>query len=157
MLSIVDDDHELLTAVVVVLQFEKLSLRCSYPHTHAGQRAGLNATGDMHPALKPDLIQSEPTYRLSVLPLCRLLQIETAAAFVSSTEAKLQVHGEYIRELEASLAAEQQRVGQLLGSDLGGLGISTLQQLARIHEDGLRRVRTLLVCDDGYPCRRHSK
>ena len=78
-----------------------------------------------------------------------LPQLVTAAAFVGSTEAKLRVHGEYIKELEASLAAEQLRVKQLLGGDLAALGPPALQQLARIHEDGLRRVRALQVSVQG--------
>ena len=75
--------------------------------------------------------------------------MQRAQEFVAATEAKLAVHGDYIRELEASLAAEQatvtqlQGVKQLLGTDLAGLPSAGLQQLARLHEDGLKRVRAL--------------
>jgi hypothetical protein len=71
--------------------------------------------------------------------------VQRAQEFVAATEAKLAVHGDYIRELEASLAAEQARVKQLLGADLAGLPSAGLQQLARVHEDGLKRVRALQV------------
>jgi len=72
-------------------------------------------------------------------------QVRRGKEFVAATEAKLAVHGEYIRELEASLAAEQARLKQLLGADLAGLPAAALQQLARVHEDGLKRVRALQV------------
>ena len=72
-------------------------------------------------------------------------QVRRGQEFVAATEAKLAVHGEYIRELEASLAAEQARVKQLLGADLVGLPAAGLQQLGRVHEEGLKRVRALQV------------
>lgn len=72
-------------------------------------------------------------------------QVRRGKEFVAATEAKLAVHGEYIRELEASLGAEQGRVKQLLGADLAGLPAAALQQLSRVHEDGLKRVRALQV------------
>ncbi|GBG61401.1 hypothetical protein CBR_g20432 [Chara braunii] len=70
-------------------------------------------------------------------------QVMRCEAYIDGMEAKLHAHQDYIQTLEASLQEEMSRHAPLYGAGLEGLSLSELETLARIHEEGLRQVRTL--------------
>ncbi|BBN19328.1 hypothetical protein MPTK1_8g09710 [Marchantia polymorpha subsp. ruderalis] len=70
-------------------------------------------------------------------------QVMRCEAYIDGMEAKLHACQDYIQTLEGSLQEEMSRHAPLYGAGLEALSMSELETLARIHDEGLRQVRTL--------------
>ncbi|KAM6544491.1 hypothetical protein CsatB_008938 [Cannabis sativa] len=70
-------------------------------------------------------------------------QVARCEAYIDGMESKLQACQQYIHTLEASLQEEMSRHAPLYGAGLEALSMKELETLSRIHEEGLRQIRTL--------------
>ncbi|KAJ4958148.1 hypothetical protein NE237_025259 [Protea cynaroides] len=70
-------------------------------------------------------------------------QVARCEAYIDGMEAKLHACQQYIHTLEASLQEEMSRHAPLYGAGLEALSMKELETLSRIHEEGLRQIRTL--------------
>ncbi|CAM6084873.1 unnamed protein product [Calypogeia fissa] len=70
-------------------------------------------------------------------------QVMRCEAYIDGMEAKLHACQDYIQTLEGSLQEEMSRHAPLYGAGLEALSMGELETLARIHDEGLRQVRTL--------------
>ncbi|KAL4181746.1 hypothetical protein AMTRI_Chr12g272620 [Amborella trichopoda] len=71
-------------------------------------------------------------------------QVAQCEEYINNIESKLQTCEKYIQDLEASLQEEMSRHAPLYGAGLEALSSTELETVARIHEEGLRQVHTLL-------------
>lgn len=76
-----------------------------------------------------------------VLPV----QVSRCRAYIESLETKLAGQQEYVSGLEGRLQADLARIAPLLGQGLDDLSAAQLSSLVRVHEDGARRARAMLV------------
>ena len=72
-------------------------------------------------------------------------QVSRCRAYIESLETKLAGQQEYVSGLEGRLQADLARVAPLLGQGLDDLSAAQLSSLVRVHEDGARRARAMLV------------
>ena len=79
--------------------------------------------------------------KFGVLPT----QVSRCRAYIESLETKLAGQQEYVSGLEGRLQADLARVAPLLGQGLDDLSAAQLSSLVRVHEDGARRARAMLV------------
>ncbi|KAK9829646.1 hypothetical protein WJX72_007078 [[Myrmecia] bisecta] len=70
-------------------------------------------------------------------------QVKRFEAYVESADAKVRAQQDYIAGLERNLQEQLARVAPLYGANLDALTAGQLDALARIHEEGLKRARTL--------------
>eukprot|EP00854_Cymbomonas_tetramitiformis_P003916 gene3916-4879_t len=70
-------------------------------------------------------------------------QMQKCESYLGTMEAKLQAHQNYIHTLEQSLQEEMTRHSPLYGIGLEHLSRAELEALARIHQEGLSRVRAV--------------
>ncbi|PKA57938.1 Ubiquitin carboxyl-terminal hydrolase 13 [Apostasia shenzhenica] len=70
-------------------------------------------------------------------------QVARCEAYIDGMEAKMQACQQYIQSLEASVQEEMTRHAPLYGVGLDVLSMQELETLARIHEDGLLKIRTI--------------
>lgn len=70
-------------------------------------------------------------------------QIMRCENYIDGLESKLNACQGYIQSLEASLQEEMSRHAPLYGAGLEALSMSELDTIIRIHEEGLRQVRTV--------------
>ena len=82
-------------------------------------------------------------------------QVSRCRAYIESLETKLAGQQEYVSGLEGRLQADLARVAPLLGQGLDDLSAAQLSSLVRVHEDGARRARAMLVShkNDHFVCR----
>eukprot|EP00891_Asterochloris_glomerata_P002316 jgi/Astpho2/2316/e_gw1.00043.1.1_t len=72
-------------------------------------------------------------------------EVSRCRAYIESLETKLAGQQEYVSGLEGRLQADLARIAPLLGQGLDDLSAAQLSSLVRVHEDGARRARAMLV------------
>ncbi|OAY53652.1 uncharacterized protein LOC110610443 [Manihot esculenta] len=70
-------------------------------------------------------------------------QVARCEAYIDGMESKLQACQQYIHTLEASLQEEMSRHAPLYGAGLEALSMKELETISRIHEEGLRQIRSI--------------
>ena len=75
------------------------------------------------------------------------LQVEQQQAQVNESAGALQSSTARAEAAEQAVRQEQARMAALYGANLDALSSAELSALVSVHEDGLRRIRALQVCN----------